>query len=882
MVASLAERRSAALSVLDGLGYHANQYVEGYPVWLGGDASFDAAIVAFATSAPQDMSTATVVFEINQSFQAGGRRQQAAVEAARALAAPVLVEMGDASARLLAVQSVGEPRLIQDVPYAELDSVRAHRERLGPIALLESKVGRGQLSLLPLDVSLLTSARSRTEEYLTPRVERALEAAVEITAGTLLEVRGSPAAERHHQQAARLVVGALTALVLRDKEGLEDLSPGGLVDVSQQRFAEYFNWMQSANSLELSAFQSLVSVLGEGVNYRGLDPRLLSKIYETTLVSDLQRRQLGTHYTPPELARRMMETLPIEYLRPEDRVVMDPTCGSGGLLLAAHDRLRNLQPQSWPLTTSHADLTAHLRGFDADAFAVELARLSLLLHALPAGNGWQVEQADVLSQRLAPSERPNVIVANPPWGNTNMHESHRRETADAFLRWMIRSLRPGGFLSVVLPVGWLNSRASSEVRDELSRSCDLFEVWRLPEATFESARMAPAVIFAQKKEQRSDLSGGRLLKRVVRGASLSSFYMTGKGEETLLLPPNEGQPMPMLAGPITSALLGRPDTSVLADAARIVTGPQPEAGLTGRDRTDPAIVPFLRNAKSVAAFDDVSSGEIIGVAFPEDLQSGSRRGEEGLRKRKVVVSAARSAENPWRLKPLLDQEGVLVRNSLQMVIPHDFADDDSLYGLLAVLGSAFAATWIDESVSGRNISTRHLSQLPIPDDIRDPTLVRLGQELHAGNDRTATGRDLDSLMWQLMGVPEAVAHQAEARLAGFNAPEGVPRYSAEEAGGAPSATRGIRRRRRWGVARQDADGAVVLDIPGVTTGEQSVSVVPPAMPGWMLRPGATFGVFIDPEGSLDDALFAYQAKSWMTEEELESATRPPMGKRADG
>jgi len=46
-----------------------------------------------------------------------------------------------------------------------------------------------------------------------------------MSSSTLFEVTGSEQGERLHKQAARIVVGALTALTLRDKEGLQDLIP---------------------------------------------------------------------------------------------------------------------------------------------------------------------------------------------------------------------------------------------------------------------------------------------------------------------------------------------------------------------------------------------------------------------------------------------------------------------------------------------------------------------------------------------------------------------------------------------------------------------------------------------------------------------------------
>src|SRR5581483_3969377 len=122
--------------------------------------------------------------------------------------------------------------------------------------------------------------------------------------------------------------------------------------------------------------------------------------------------------------------------------------------------------------------------YDQDAFATEVTKLSLLMTALPVGNSWQVEAADVLTQSFAADRRPSVIVSNPPWqySRQNMREGER---ANHFLDWMLANLAPNGILACILPLSWLNSRTSRPMREKLLAQASLLEVWRLPESTFD-------------------------------------------------------------------------------------------------------------------------------------------------------------------------------------------------------------------------------------------------------------------------------------------------------------------------------------------------------------------------------------------------------------
>ncbi|MFY1674639.1 N-6 DNA methylase [Plantactinospora sp. WMMB334] len=851
------------LDTLRLLGYGSDLIEHEYTVWLG-DRQVEADLVAFSRSEPKDMSTAALVVEFAQGPSEDVWSQAAQI--GRSLAAPVVGLADSAGLALATVRRDGGTHRLVDIPFGDLSLATDVREHLSPRHIFEMKTGSRQPGLFPIDVSLLDYARQATEDRLAPRVERALIAAFDHL-GYEREVNPErDALERSHKKASRLVVGALAALVLRDKEDFPELSAGALLDTILQRYPDEFSWVQALSPLELDGLTGAVAGLGGDINFRSLDPLVLSGVYESTLVSDITRRQLGTHYTPPGLSRRMLAELPVELIPPGDRSVLDPTCGSGSLLLAAHDRLRALQPAEWNLAQSHRDLAEHLRGFDTDAFAVEIARLSLLLHAMPAGNGWDVRQRDALHERIVEADRPSIVVANPPWRNTNTVHGRRAEAADDFLRWMLNSLRPGGLLAVVLPVGWLRNRSSREARSAFREFCDIFEVWRLPKGSFESGNMAPTVLFAQKQASTPSRKGPILFRRVFRKSSLDSFYRGLSGGEAYLADPDKiPESGPLLSGLLTASFVGR-EVSTLSSVATVTAGPQPVAGFAGRTVGEANCL-YLTRLRDMRPFAEVAGEQLKPMRFPEDFQTG--RGAAGLGRRKVVAPAASGPDTPWRMWAGLDDLGVLVRNSMHMVIPYD-DNETYLFGLMAFLSSAFASCWIDERAVERNISTADVLSIPSPSRQSDwAALAELGRKgFRAASDSRTLGsitRDIDELVWESLDVSSAVQAILKHRLSDFVAPEGGYRYRRPTA---PAPSNSGEPRSRFGVVHEVSDQRMLIEIIGITSSEGVWIDPPPSLPAALCRPGATFDVLIPDGASLADGQYFYQPESWVDAETL--------------
>ncbi|HVF05170.1 MAG TPA: N-6 DNA methylase [Frankiaceae bacterium] len=823
---------ATARRVLKAAGYADAALQRDYPVWLGPRGVEVADLVAFGRSAPKDMSTAVVAVS-SRSIDAGFR-------IAQAIAAPFIMVASDHAPDLW-VAEPSKPLLWKR--SVSVDDVADIREWLRPDAALIAKVGLRQLPLFDISVNFLAAARSRNTEALTPIVAEAMQVARD-----LVTVGRKTTSDLRHRRAARLVVGALTVLVMRDRGERRGQSAEQLVEQAVAEHPSTFEWVSNAPRRERVILAQLVERLGVGIDYRSLDPALLSEVYENALVADDERERLGIHYTPPRLAAKLLADLPVETVPPEQRHVLDPCCGSGTLLVAAHDRLRDLQPSSWPDTHRHRDLAVHLHGNDVDPFAVEIARLTLFLHAQPAGNGWHVTERDTL-EAPAPDFAPRIIVTNPPW--KYRAEGRREQYADEFLRWSTRSLAPGGLLGILLPASWLNSTSSASIRAELTDAFEVFEVWRLPEGTFTAAQNAATVLLGRKRDGLGG-RGRRVVREVHRGA-LAGFL--ADDAETLTHVTEGDAPLNDIAPPLEV----HAPTVPLRELAVILSGPQPRRAIADRGEG----TPYLNHFGDVRAYGVIEPDLLWHVAFPDDFQSS--RGARIITAKKVLVSAARGSTSPWRFRVAIDTLGIAVRNSVRGVAPIDQSDTDLLFALAIILGSSVASAFAAPAGGDRNIPASVLPALPIP--ANRPDIARLAERgreaarlASAGDSLADCLRAAEELVFDCYGLSEDDRQDIARRFAGDIAPDGAVRFAAPQARPDPRTRSTFR---RVGAVLGAEHGHVTLWVNGITNDGGVRVRLPARMPGWLARPGATFDVYgVDAVADVEQARYRFQPMAW--------------------
>jgi type I restriction enzyme M protein len=236
---------------------------------------------------------------------------------------------------------------------------------------------------------------------------------------------------------------------------------------------------------------------------------LLGAAYEYLLknFADESGKKAGEFFTPREVVN-----LIVGVLRPvPGESVHDPTCGSGGMLVATINQIRE---------QGKDHRTLRVYGQEVNLTTASIARMNLFLHEI---EDFDIKRGDTLR---APAFKEadgalrqfDVVIANPPFSLTNWGAD--RWPADprafcgvppakngdyAFIQHMISSMKPSsGRVGVVMPHGVLfRGGAEARIRQCLIEKDQLAAVIGLPPNLFYSTAI-PACILVFRDQKAAD------------------------------------------------------------------------------------------------------------------------------------------------------------------------------------------------------------------------------------------------------------------------------------------------------------------------------------------------------------------------------------------
>lgn len=221
----------------------------------------------------------------------------------------------------------------------------------------------------------------------------------------------------------------------------------------------------------------------------------------------------GQFYTPAEVSRIMAKVIGLGNAQSSKQTIYDPTCGSGSLLLKAHDEARS---------TTGKDLT--LYGQEMDNATSALARMNMYLHDCPSAD---IRKDNTLSTPLfkegATLKTFDFVLSNPPfsmkaWSNgfKPADDEFKRfpyglppeKNGDyAFLLHLLASMKSTGKGAVILPHGVLfRGGAEATIRKEVVRRGFIKGLIGLPANLFFGTGI-PACIVVLDKESAASRRG---------------------------------------------------------------------------------------------------------------------------------------------------------------------------------------------------------------------------------------------------------------------------------------------------------------------------------------------------------------------------------------
>src|SRR5215218_8877901 len=253
---------AGAREMLSVAGYGDDVIDVDYPVWLGSDTGVRTAdLVAFGRIAPRDMSTAVITV--------GQGSVGDAYAIAHVIAAPYFLMADEGQIDLWVADPGGPVRWREALTRADVEELESW---LRPAAALTTKVGLRQLPLFDAPVDLLAVARSDSADRLGPLVAGALYSAGESLADFDSRDLSEQGGRRRHRAAARLVVGALTVLVMRDRgrdrESRRCLGTEALIRRIVDEHSTTFGWWEHSSLAERAVLTELVDQLGRHIDYQ--------------------------------------------------------------------------------------------------------------------------------------------------------------------------------------------------------------------------------------------------------------------------------------------------------------------------------------------------------------------------------------------------------------------------------------------------------------------------------------------------------------------------------------------------------------------------------------------------------------------------------------
>lgn len=481
------------------LGYRDDAVRRNYTysdVWASGSgATRSVQFAAFTQTPPSYRSAAFAVVEADK------RNVDALVSEHRALGAPLMFVVETDFVSVWQVTG-GRPRLLCRATLDELPKLFAdRREEWKPDTIHRAKaIGKVETGyqLDFVDVGLVPAI----EGEIHSKLDRLLRDALASSRGATGSI--------DDRNLFKGVFRLLAAKILKDRahptaEEWDNADVGSVID----RIGAYYHLPVRGdlvpNKASKQALQAAWSTLSGGLNVANISADDLAFVYENTLVTDQARRDFGTHSTPAHVAEYIVNRLRLWEHGTRPQTVFEPFTGAGVFLVSALRHMRDGLPHNWTDEARHALLVKHIGGAEVDAFACEVATLSLILADYPNANGWQVEHADLFEDRALERriKTADVILCNPPFESFNSNE--RRKYVDAartngskaiFALEVALRATPSA-LGFVVPRALLVDRSYRDLRRRVEACYREIELVSLPDGVFNVSEADTALLIAR-------------------------------------------------------------------------------------------------------------------------------------------------------------------------------------------------------------------------------------------------------------------------------------------------------------------------------------------------------------------------------------------------
>ena len=279
----------------------------------------------------------------------------------------------------------------------------------------------------------------------------------------------------------------------------------------------------------------------ESVNLTETDLDSKGRAFET-FMSDYFRGNFGQYFTPRPIVDFAISVLPIK----NDSKVLDTSCGSGGFLLYALDKVRKQATEYYPNYKNdtkqydrwykywHDFASNNLYGIEINEQISRAAKMNMIIH--DDGHTNVITMDGLLDEKQIEEYTKNYgfkynsfdfIVTNPPFGSsvklaekaylktyrlgkkeedwlalkpTPSTARDNQSTEILFIEQGYKFLKPNGFMAIVVPDGILTNSSLQYVREQIENWFRIVAVVSMPQTAFMAtgAGVKSSVLFLQK------------------------------------------------------------------------------------------------------------------------------------------------------------------------------------------------------------------------------------------------------------------------------------------------------------------------------------------------------------------------------------------------
>lgn len=411
-----------------------------------------------------------------------------------------------------------ESRLISAIAGNESDGYRVSNFFLKDSAWVEiSKNGKSKTSLLSKEEvkDILENNRAEIDDRIEFSEEKYLNTAEKIN--EILHINAINKSKR-----ARFIAGLVLTFVSNREidfsidstvdlvEDINTIIKRVLRDVNKEEFIGYIE-LQTPPSQDnhikykraiIQAYNELKSLDIRSAMNSGND--VLGKFYEVFLKYGNGAKEIGIVLTPRHITKFAAEVLDIKH----NDIVLDPTCGTGGFLVAAYDHVKqNSNDEQLDMFKKHS-----IFGIEQEDEVVALALVNMIFRGdgrnnIKEGNCFNnhlrkiiVDSGRVSAEYYTPSDGDNStkvvtkVMMNPPFALKSGDEKESN-----FINYALKQMDDGGLLFVIVPISVMVEATSRDWRKNiLLQNNTLLSVVTFPEDLFYPVSVGTVGLFIKK------------------------------------------------------------------------------------------------------------------------------------------------------------------------------------------------------------------------------------------------------------------------------------------------------------------------------------------------------------------------------------------------